>query len=129
LSKAPVISIVDDDASIRDAVKSLVLSLGYTAATYSSAEEYLESGLAHESSCLITDLAMPGMSGADLQERLVAEQRVTPIIVMTASRDEGLRRRVLNAGARGFLRKPFRDQQLIDCLEDVLNGADRGTAT
>jgi FixJ family two-component response regulator len=129
LSKAPVISIVDDDASIRDAVKSLVRSLGYTAATFSSAEEYLESGLARESSCLITDLAMPGMGGADLQERLVADQSVTPIIIMTASRDEGLRRRVLNAGARGFLRKPFRDEQLIDCLENVLKAADRGTVS
>lgn len=126
LRKVPVISIVDDDASIRDAVKSLVRSLGYAAATFSSAEEYLESGLARESSCLITDLGMPGMTGADLQQRLVEEWSITPIIIMTASRDEELRRRVLNAGARGFLRKPFRDQQLIDCIENALKRASDG---
>ena len=123
-----MISIVDDDASIRDAVKSLVRSLGYAAATFSSAEEYLESGVGRDSSCLITDQAMPGMSGADLQERLVADGSVMPIIIMTASRDESVRRRVLNAGARGFLRKPFGDQQLIDCLENALKRADGGTA-
>ena len=123
-----LISIVDDDASVRDGVESLVRSLGYTAATFSSAEEYLESGLARESSCLITDLAMPGMSGADLQERLVADGSVMPVIIMTASRDDGLRNRVLNAGARGYLRKPFRDQQLIDCLENALKPGDRDTA-
>jgi len=128
LPKVHLISIVDDDASVRDGVESLVRSLGYTAATFSSAEEYLESGLARESSCLITDLAMPGMSGADLQERLVADGSVMPVIIMTASRDDGLRNRVLNAGARGYLRKPFRDQQLIDCLENALKPADRGTA-
>jgi FixJ family two-component response regulator len=122
-----MISIVDDDASIRDAVKSLVRSLGYAAATFSTAEEYLESGVAYESSCLITDQAMPGMSGADLQERLVAERSMMPIIIMTASRDESVRTRVLNAGARGFLRKPFHDQQLIDCLENALMRADKGT--
>jgi FixJ family two-component response regulator len=128
LPKVPLISVIDDDASVRDGVESLVRSLGYTVATFSSAEEYLESGLARDSSCLITDLAMRGMSGADLQERLVAQGSVIPVIIMTASRDEGLRSRVLSAGARGYLRKPFGDQQLIDCLANVLKPADRGTA-
>jgi FixJ family two-component response regulator len=115
-----MISIVDDDASVRDGVNGLVRSLGYTTAVFSSAEEYLQSGAARDSSCLITDLGMPGMSGADLQERLIADGNMMPVIIMTASRDDGLRRRVLNAGARGFLRKPFGDQQLIDCLQDAL---------
>lgn len=115
-----MISIVDDDASVRDGVRSLVRSLGYTAATFSSAEEYLQSAAVRDSSCLITDLGMPGMGGADLQEHLLADGNTMPVIVMTASHDDGLRKRVLNAGARGFLRKPFGDQQLIDCLENAL---------
>ena len=120
-----MISIVDDDASVRDGVNGLVRSLGYTTAVFSSAEEYLQSGTARDSSCLITDLGMPGMSGADLQERLIADGNMMPVIIMTASRDDGLRRRVLNAGARGFLRKPFVDQQLIDCLQDALKRTGR----
>jgi FixJ family two-component response regulator len=120
LSKAPVISIVDDDQSVRESVASLVRSLGHTTATFSSAEEYLDSAHFRDSSCLITDLRMPGMSGADLQARLVAQDCTIPIIVMSASGDEGVRKRILNAGACGFLRKPIQDQHLIDCLNEAL---------
>jgi FixJ family two-component response regulator len=117
-----VISIIDDDKSVRDAMESLVRSLGYSVVTFSSAEEYLQSGRLDDSSCLITDLRMPGMSGADLQDVLIADGYKTPMIFMTASRDEGVRKRVLSAGARGFLRKPFDEQRLIDCLESALGG-------
>jgi FixJ family two-component response regulator len=72
LSKSPVISIVDDDESVREATEFLVRSLGYSAASYSSAEEYLQSGRVDDSSCVITDLRMPGMSGAELQDLLIA---------------------------------------------------------
>ena len=122
LPKTPVISIVDDDQSVRDAMESLVRSLGYTAATFSSAEQYLLSGRVSDSSCLITDLRMPGMSGAELQEVLIADGYVTPIIFMTGSRDEAVRTRALSAGAFGFLRKPLDDQSLIDCLKKALRG-------
>lgn len=128
MSKVPVISIIDDDQSVRDAMESLVRSLGYTVATFSSAEEYLQSGRLRDSSCLITDLRMPGMSGADLQDLLIADGYKTPIIFMTASRDERVRARVLNAGACGFLRKPFDEQRLIDCLENALKSAEIGVA-
>src|SRR6204780_5986229 len=84
LAKAPVISIIDDDESVREATKSLIKSLGYSATTFSSAEEYLRSGDIWESSCLITDLHMPGMSGADLQDRLIADCRQIPMIFMTS---------------------------------------------
>jgi FixJ family two-component response regulator len=126
LSKVPVISIIDDDQSVRDAMESLVRSLGYAVATFSSAEEYLQSARLGDSSCLITDMRMPGMSGADLQDVLIADGYKTPIIFMTASRDERVRTRVLNAGASGFLRKPFDEQRLIDCLENALRGAEIG---
>ena len=123
-----MISIIDDDQSVRDAMESLVRSLGYATATFASAEEYLQSGHVRDSSCLITDLRMPGMSGADLQDLLIADGYTAPIIFMTASRDERVRKRVLNAGAFGFFRKPLDDQRLIDCLKNALGGAEMGGA-
>jgi FixJ family two-component response regulator len=117
-----VISIVDDDESVREATEFLVRSLGYSAASYASAEEYLQSGRVDDSSCLITDLRMPGMSGADLQDALIADGNRTPVIFISASLDEQVRSRVLDAGAYGFLHKPFEEQSLIDCLHRALNG-------
>ena len=118
--KAPVISIIDDNESVREATKGLVRSLGYNAAAFASAEEYLRSDCVSDSACLITDLNMPGMSGADLQDRLIADGRRVPMIFITAFSDEKVRVRVLDAGAFGFLRKPFDDEQLIECLNKAL---------
>jgi FixJ family two-component response regulator len=105
-----MISIVDDDKSIREAAKTLVRSLGYSAATFSSAEEFLESGRLDETSCLITDVQMSGMSGVDLQNHLIAKGDCTPVIFVTAFPESGLRERALRAGAVGFLSKPFREE-------------------
>jgi FixJ family two-component response regulator len=124
LLKAPVISIIDDDESVREATKGLIRSLGYHAATFASAEEYLRSDCISDSACLITDMNMPGMSGADLQDRLIAEGRRVPMIFITAYSDEKGRVRVLNAGAIGFLRKPFDDENLIECLNKALKEHD-----
>jgi len=115
-----VITIIDDDESVREATKSLVRSLGYKAAVFASAEEYLQSNWLDDSSCLITDLHMPGMSGADLQDRLIADGRQIPMIFMTAYYEEKVRDRVIDAGAYGFLRKPFNDESLIECLDKAL---------
>jgi FixJ family two-component response regulator len=123
LSKAHVISIVDDDESVRDATESLVRSLGYDAATFASAEEYLDSRFVRDTSCLITDLVMPGMSGVDLQDRLIADGNDTPVIFITACFDEIARTRALEAGAHGFLRKPFSEESLIECLDSALSSA------
>ena len=127
MAKKRVISIIDDDASVREATARLVRSLGYTTAQFSSAEEYLQSGRIRDSSCLITDLHMPGMSGADLQNRLIEDGYRTPIIFMTAYFEEKVRNRVLDAGASGFLRKPFADESLIACLDTALK-SDSGSA-
>ena len=116
----PTISIVDDDEFVRKATESLVRSLGYAAATFSSAGDYLQSDSIWQSSCLITDLRMPQMSGAELQQRLIADGNDTPIIFMSADSDENTRSRVLNAGAVGFLRKPIDAQILVDCLDKAL---------
>lgn len=126
MPKIAVISIIDDDESVREATKGLIRSLGYAAASFASAEEYLQSDRVRDTSCLITDLHMPGMSGADLQDRLLADGFRTPIIFMTAYFDEKVRSRVLHAGAFGFLRKPFDDECLIECLDKALKHAEAG---
>jgi FixJ family two-component response regulator len=127
LPKVPMISIVDDDASVREATKGLVRSLGYAAATFGSAEEFLKSDHIDDTSCLITDVQMPGLSGVELQSRLAASGRRLPVIFVTAFPEERIRVRALEAGAYGFLSKPFRDECLIGCLNKALDSrnADR----
>jgi FixJ family two-component response regulator len=121
--KVAVISIVDDDDSVRDATKYLVNSLGYTTATFASAEEFLRSERVHGTLCLITDVQMPGLNGLELQSRLVEDGHCIPVIFITAFPEEGIRTRALAAGACGFLKKPFDDQSLIRCLDAALKGA------
>jgi FixJ family two-component response regulator len=119
-----MISIIDDDRSVREGIKSLVRSLGYDAATFASAEEYLGSDCVRDSECLITDLQMPGMTGVDLQDRLIADGFRKPIIIMSALSAEEAPVRAKTAGAFGFLRKPFSDERLIECLNKALKGED-----
>ena len=115
----PMVSIVDDDKFVRESTKSLVRSLGYAARTFPSAEEFLCSNL-DDTSCLILDVHMRGLSGIELQELLIAEGRRTPIIFVTAFSDERIRDQVLDAGAIGFLSKPVSDEKLISCLDSAL---------
>ena len=117
MAEHPMISIVDDDKSFRESAKSLIRSLDYATATFASGEEFLESGCLSDTECLITDVHMPGMSGVDLQSRLIANGNRTPIIFVTADPDERTRERALSAGALGFLIKPIREESLITCLE------------
>ena len=114
-----VISIVDDDECARTAMDGLVRSFGYVSATYASAEEFLESNL-NDTSCLITDVHMPGLTGVELHQRLLADGFTVPTIFVTALPDEGMRMRVLAEGAIGFLSKPFDQKSLIDCLNAAL---------
>ena len=120
MSKTPVISIIDDDASVRVATDRLVRSLGYVARTFASAEEFLRSPYVNESSCLIVDVQMPGMSGVDLQVRLSSEGRAVPVILITAFPEEGIRTKAMKAGAVCFLSKPFDGPVLIDCIDSAL---------
>jgi len=120
LSQAPVISIVDDDASVRVATSRLVRSLGHVAYTFASADEFLRSPQASETCCLIADVQMPGMSGVELQSCLLAEGRRLPIIFVTAFPDENVRMRALDAGAVCFLTKPFDVPTLIRHLDAAL---------
>jgi FixJ family two-component response regulator len=118
-----VISIIDDDELVRDAIRDFVRSLGYAARAFASAEDYLQSDSLWASSCLITDLQMPGMSGAELQDRLIAEGNPTPIIFITAYFDEEVRNRVLKAGGCGFFKKPLDENAFVHCLEKALKAA------
>ncbi|SRR5712691_1496784 len=120
LQQVPVISIIDDDASVRTATNGLVRSLGYVAHSFASADEFLRSPHADDTSCVIADVQMPRMSGVELQSLLIAQGRHLPIIFITAFPDEGVRTRALEAGAICFLTKPFDGPTLIGHLEKAL---------
>jgi FixJ family two-component response regulator len=120
LQNVPIISIIDDDESVRLAVKSLVRSLGLIARTFASAEEFLQSPHVDDSSCLITDVQLPGMNGLKLQSLVLAQGRRMPIIFVTAFPAEHIRGPALAAGAVGFLSKPFDGQTLITLVEGAL---------
>jgi FixJ family two-component response regulator len=126
--EAAVISIVDDDESIREATKGFVRSLGYDAAVFASAEDFLQSSQVNDSACLITDVQMPGLSGVELQSRLIAEGNQTPIIFVTGSQEEKTCARALQAGAIGFLTKPFNEERLIEFINTALAGRKLETA-
>jgi FixJ family two-component response regulator len=122
VQKVPVVTIIDDDESVRMATKSLLRSLGYVVDTFASAEDYLHSPRANDTSCLITDVQMPGMKGTELQHYLKAQGRQIPLIFITAFPEEAIRMRSLEAGAICFLSKPFDEQTLINCIDRALKG-------
>jgi FixJ family two-component response regulator len=128
LSNPPVISIVDDDRSVRAATYNLVRSLGYTVHTFASAEEFLRSPHLKDTSCVIADVQMPAMSGVELQSHLLAKGRRVPFIFITAFAVESARRQALKAGATCFLTKPFDGEALIKCLDAALEGHGEGTS-
>lgn len=124
IPKLPLISIVDDDDSVREALKSLIGSIGFRAEAFGSGEEFLSSALVAETDCLITDVRMPGgMSGLELQERLNAAHSSIPIIFVSAHEDRDARARALKAGAIDFLQKPFSDDSLLGAIGASLDRA------
>ena len=114
------ISVVDDDAAVREAVKGLLKSAGFHAEAFASAEEILSSGRLTGTACLILDVRMPGMSGIEFQERLIASGCLVPIIFITAHADEEARARALNRGAVACLQKPFSDDALLDAIAKAI---------
>ena len=126
--KDVLISIVDDDMAVREAIRTLVRSFGFNAVAFGSAELFLQSEVVPDTTCLITDLQMPGLSGLELQEELRSRGYRTPIIVITAYPDEKHRTRALNAGAVGFLTKPFSDEALIGCLTAAITDTAPGAS-
>ena len=118
--RAAKIAIVDDDDAVREAMKLLVRSLGYHASTFASADEFLNSEQVDDTSCLITDVQMPGLSGIDLQDLLIAGGHRIPIIFITGHPDENVRANAMKAGAVAFLSKPVNSRHLVDHLEKAL---------
>jgi FixJ family two-component response regulator len=120
VSTLPVISIIDDDASVRVATDNLLRSLGYVAHTFASAEEFLRSAHFNDTSCVIADVQMPAMTGVELQALLLAQGHRLPFIFITAFPEETIRERAMKAGAICFLTKPFDRLTLIKYLDTAL---------
>jgi len=116
----PLVSIVDDDESIRESLPDLLKQLGFAARAFSSAEEFLASASVSQTRCLILDIAMPGMSGPDLQQELMRRQHGIPIVYITAHGDETVRPRLIAQGAVECLFKPFSDTALLGALNAAL---------
>jgi len=128
LSSPSVISIIDDDGSVRAATYNLVRSLGYVVHTFASAEEFLRSPHLNDTSCVIADVQMPAMSGLELQAHLHAEGYRLPFIFISAFSIDNARMRALKTGATCFLAKPFAGEALINCLDIALQGRGDGTS-
>jgi FixJ family two-component response regulator len=124
LQQVAVISIVDDDKSVREATKSLVRSLGYTAVAFSSAADFLGSSHVAATACLITDVQMPGLSGIELNDCLIADGHDIPVIFLTAFPNERAHAQADRNGAIGYLLKPLKENQLIECLDAALMNRD-----
>jgi FixJ family two-component response regulator len=116
-----LVSVVDDDESVRESLPDLLREFGFAVQAFSSAEEFLESDAIRETNCLILDIAMPGMTGYDLQKELARRRREIPIVFVTAHGDETLRPRVLERGAVGCLLKPFSETALLDAVNAALH--------
>ncbi len=120
MSEIPLIAVVDDDAAIREAIESLLRSVGLRAEAFASAQDFLQSGRLQDTACLIVDVRMPRMSGLELQQQLTTAQCPMPIIFITAHGDAETRARALRAGAVDFLDKPFSDEALLKAVQAAL---------
>jgi FixJ family two-component response regulator len=119
-SKGSLVSVVDDDESVRESLPDLLRQLGFAAQAFSSAEAFLASEVVSETNCLILDVAMPGMSGPDLQEELIRRQQKIPIVFITGNGDKTVRPRLLAQGAVECLFKPFSEAALLDALNAAI---------
>ena len=115
-----LVSVVDDDESVRESLPDLLREFGFAARAFSSAEEFLASDCVGDTKCLILDVAMPGMTGPELQGELRRRRTQIPIVFITAHRDEGIRPQMLKEGAAECLFKPFSDTALLEALDAAL---------
>jgi FixJ family two-component response regulator len=119
----PLISVVDDDESVRESLPDLLKEFGFEAQTFSSAEDFLASESIAETKCLVLDVAMPGMSGPDLQRELTRRDQSIPIVFITGQRDEAVRPRLIAQGAVDCLFKPFEAADLLQALNTALRAS------
>src|SRR5215211_7199298 len=120
MAKRSLVSVVDDDESVRESLPDLLRQFGFAAQAFSSADAFLASEVVSETSCLILDIAMPGMSGPDLQQELTRRRQKIPIVFITGHGDGTLRPRLLERGAAECLFKPFGEAALLDALDAAL---------
>ena len=118
-----LVAVVDDDESVRESLPDLLLEFGFAARAFASAEEFLASDCLGQTRCLILDVAMPGMSGPDLQRELARRRQEIPIVFITAHADESIRPRLVERGAVACLLKPFSGTALLDALRAALRAA------
>jgi len=123
MAKRSLVSVVDDDESVRESLPDLLREFGFEAKAFASAEEFLASGYVDQTRCLILDIAMPGMSGQDLQQELTRRRQKIPIVFITATGDETVRPLVLERGAVECLFKPFSEAALLGALNAALHVA------
>jgi len=117
----PLVSVVDDDESVRESLPDLIGELGFAARAFSSAEEFLASDCVDQTRCLILDVAMPGMSGPELQRELKLRRPEIPIVFITAQREDTVRPQVIEQGAIECLFKPFSDTALLEAINSALH--------
>jgi FixJ family two-component response regulator len=120
MSNPPLISVVDDDESVRESLSGLIRSVGFGVMVFASAEEFLSSNRLLDTDCLILDVRMPGMNGLELQRRLATSHMSIPVIFITAHGDEEARVRALNGGAVEYLLKPFSEEALLSAIDAAL---------
>jgi FixJ family two-component response regulator len=116
----PIVHIIDDDAAVRESLEALLTVLGYSVETYGSAEDYLERSEVIDG-CVLLDVHMPGMNGLDLLRELTRRRRRSPVLILTASRDERLRDHALELGAVAFLTKPVTQARLLAALREAIS--------
>ncbi len=121
MATIPLISVVDDDDSVRESLRGLLRSVKFGVQAFASAEEFLSSGRVPETNCLILDVRMPGMGGLELQRRLVSSHPRMPVIFISAHGDEELRSRALRSGAVDYLLKPFSEEALLNAVQTALS--------
>ena len=121
MANLPLISVVDDDDSVRESLRGLIRSVGFQVKVFASAEEFLNSDALRNTDCLILDVRMPGMNGLELQRQLAASHCEIPIIFITAHGDEDVRSRALNCGAVEYLLKPFSEEALLKAIDAALS--------
>jgi FixJ family two-component response regulator len=120
MESRPLVTVVDDDESVRESLPDLLHEFGFATQTFASAESFLASDLLEQTRCLILDIAMPGMTGPDLQRELKSRGKAIPIVFMTAHGAEAMRPRLIEAGAVACLSKPFSDTALREALDTAL---------
>lgn len=125
MSSSTVISVIDDDESVRESLETLLKSVGFRVSIFPGAEEFLRSGQIEQTDCLILDVRLGGMSGPELQHELIAANRSVPIVFITAHGDETMRLRVMADGAVDCLLKPFGEDALLAAVDSALSLAER----